>query len=228
MVTWERGCCFSKWLKLNMSMNQSINQPINGTRQLNWFDTMLFFYCCQEACYLTSFMIKHIHSFHLSLRQAHVESFPLGNYVHFLVFWPFGRAQKKHDGFCRLDGVAHLDQWSLRLQDLDDHHHGDADHGGQCQAPAQTDGPVWVLVHLVIGQGLVFHQREDKTALENKHIPLLVHAVKQGPWRYRCVWWPWPFAINRGGEKKKSKTSLTMQRTGVIMVQLHFIHGFGL
>lgn len=76
--------------------------------------------------------------------------------------------------------VPHLDQWSLRLQDLDDHHHGDADHGGQCQAPAQTDGPVWVLVHLVIGQGLVFHQREDKTALENKHVPLLVHAVKPG------------------------------------------------
>lgn len=81
---------------------------------------------------------------------------------------------------CECD-VPHLDQWSLRLQDLDDHHHGDADHGGQCQAPAQTDGPVWVLVHLVIGQGLVFHQREDKTALENKHVTLLVHAVKPRP-----------------------------------------------
>lgn len=65
---------------------------------------------------------------------------------------------------------GYLNQGSLRLQDLDDHHHGDADHGGQGQTPAQTDGPVRVLVHLVVGQGLVLHQGEDEAALENRHV----------------------------------------------------------
>lgn len=51
-----------------------------------------------------------------------------------------------------------LDERAVGLEDLDDHYHGDADHGGQGQRPAQADGPVWVLIHLVIGQWLVLHQ----------------------------------------------------------------------
>lgn len=60
---------------------------------------------------------------------------------------------------------THLDQRPVRLNDLDDHHHGDADHGGQGKSPAYPNGPVRILVHLVVCQWLVFDQREDKAAL---------------------------------------------------------------
>lgn len=53
---------------------------------------------------------------------------------------------------------AYLYERSVGLEDLDDHYHGDADHGGEGQRPAQANRPVWVLIHLVIGQGLVLHQ----------------------------------------------------------------------
>lgn len=60
---------------------------------------------------------------------------------------------------------AHLDEGPIRPNDLDDDHHGDADHGGQGQSPAYSNGPVRILVHLVVRQWLVFDQREDKAAL---------------------------------------------------------------
>lgn len=62
-------------------------------------------------------------------------------------------------------GSAHLDQRPVGSDDLDDDHHGDADHGGQGQSPAERDGPVGILVDLVVRQRLVFDQREDEAAL---------------------------------------------------------------
>lgn len=61
---------------------------------------------------------------------------------------------------------THLDQGPVGLDDLDDDHHGDADHGGQGQSPAEGDGPVGILVDLVVGQRLVLDQREDEAALD--------------------------------------------------------------
>lgn len=63
---------------------------------------------------------------------------------------------------------THLDKWPVGLDDLDDDHHGDADHGGQGQSPAEGNGPVGILVDLVVGQRLVFDQREDEAALDRK------------------------------------------------------------
>lgn len=60
---------------------------------------------------------------------------------------------------------AHLDERPVGSDDLDDDHHGDADHGGQGQSPPEGDGPVGILVDLVVGQRLVLDQREDEAAL---------------------------------------------------------------
>lgn len=63
---------------------------------------------------------------------------------------------------------AHLDKRPVGSDDLDDDHHGDADHGGQGQSPAECDGPVGILVDLVVRQRLVFDQREDEAALSRR------------------------------------------------------------
>lgn len=73
-------------------------------------------------------------------------------------------------GFHRSNGNSaisstHLDERPVGSDDLDDDHHGDADHGGQGQSPAQSDGPLRILVLLVVLQWLVFDQGEDKAAL---------------------------------------------------------------
>lgn len=69
----------------------------------------------------------------------------------------------------RLRGYStHLNKWPVGLDDLDDDHHGDADHGGQGQSPAERDGPVGVLVDLVVRQRLVLDQREDEAALDKR------------------------------------------------------------
>lgn len=60
---------------------------------------------------------------------------------------------------------THLDEGPVRLDDLDDHHHRDADHGGQSQSPADPDGPVRILIDLVVSQRLVLDQGEDEAAL---------------------------------------------------------------
>ena len=74
--------------------------------------------------------------------------------------------------------VLYLDQRSLRLKDLDDHHHGDADHGCQGQRPAQANGPIGVLVHLVIRQRLVLRQGEHKATLGDKN--KIKHSISKG------------------------------------------------
>lgn len=61
---------------------------------------------------------------------------------------------------------THLNEWPIRPYDLDDNHHGDADHGGQGQSPTYSHSPVRILVDLVVRQWLVFDQREDKAALK--------------------------------------------------------------
>lgn len=63
---------------------------------------------------------------------------------------------------------THLDEGPIGPYDLDDNHHGDADHGGQGQSPAYSHSPVRILVDLVVRQWLVFDQREDEAALERK------------------------------------------------------------
>lgn len=60
---------------------------------------------------------------------------------------------------------THLNQRPIRSDDLDDNHHGDADHGGQRQSPADSHGPVGILVDLVVRQWLVFNQGENEAAL---------------------------------------------------------------
>lgn len=68
----------------------------------------------------------------------------------------------------RRSDSAHLDERPVGSEDLDDDHHGDADHGGQRQSPTDSDGPVRILVDLVVRQRLVFDQREDEAALGRK------------------------------------------------------------
>ncbi len=63
---------------------------------------------------------------------------------------------------------THLNERPIRSDDLDDHHHGDADHGGQGQGPTYADSPVRILIDLVVLQWLVFDQGEDKAALRER------------------------------------------------------------
>ena len=70
-----------------------------------------------------------------------------------------------------------LNERPIRSDDLDDDHHGDADHGGQGQSPTYSDGPVRILVDLVVRQWLVFDQGEDKAALERKRNTSLNQSI---------------------------------------------------
>lgn len=64
--------------------------------------------------------------------------------------------------------TTYLNERAIRLNDLDDNHHRDADHGGQGQSPTYSNGPVRILVDLVVRQWLVFDQGENEAALEWK------------------------------------------------------------
>lgn len=54
------------------------------------------------------------------------------------------------------------------MDDFDDDHHRDANHRSQCKSPTQSNGPIRILVKLVIGERLVLHQWKDKTTLKQK------------------------------------------------------------
>lgn len=63
---------------------------------------------------------------------------------------------------------TNLNEWAFRLDDLDHNHHRYANHGGKGEGPAQTNGPVWILIDFVVRQRLIFDQRENETSLEKK------------------------------------------------------------
>lgn len=63
---------------------------------------------------------------------------------------------------------TNLNERAFRLDDLDHNHHRDANHGGESKGPAQTNGPVRILIDFVVLQRLVFDQRENEASLEKK------------------------------------------------------------
>lgn len=60
---------------------------------------------------------------------------------------------------------TYLSEGALGPEELVEDTDGDAEHGGQSQAPAQHLTPPRVHVHVVVGQRLVVHQVEEEDAL---------------------------------------------------------------
>lgn len=60
---------------------------------------------------------------------------------------------------------TYLSESALCPEELVEDTDGDAEHGGQSQAPAQHLAPPRVHVHIVVGQRLVVHQMEEEDAL---------------------------------------------------------------
>lgn len=60
---------------------------------------------------------------------------------------------------------TYLSEAAFGPEELVEDTDGDAEHGGQSQAPTQHLTPPWVHVHVVVGQWLVVHQVEEKDSL---------------------------------------------------------------
>lgn len=72
---------------------------------------------------------------------------------------------------------SNLNERAFRLDDLDHNHHRYANHGGEGESPAQTNGPVWILIDFVVRQRLVFDQRENETSLKKNQKHKLIHQL---------------------------------------------------
>lgn len=63
---------------------------------------------------------------------------------------------------------ADLFEGSLGSEEFVEDADGDAEHGGQSQAPANHLAPPRIHIHIVVGQRLVVHQVEQKDALQRR------------------------------------------------------------
>lgn len=66
--------------------------------------------------------------------------------------------------------LPHLHEGAFCLPELDADPQGDADHGGESHHPPDAVAPVRVDVHVVVLQGLVFHQEKDEDSLGQAEI----------------------------------------------------------
>lgn len=63
---------------------------------------------------------------------------------------------------------AYLFEGSLGSKEFVEKADRNAQHGGQSQTPADHLAPPWVHVHIVVGQGLIVHQVEQKDTLREE------------------------------------------------------------
>lgn len=74
----------------------------------------------------------------------------------------------------------HLAQGAFAAQELVDNSAGDAEHGGECQDPADGFPPPRVHVCLIVCQRLVVHHVEHKDTLGGERA---VRSLGAGRWR---------------------------------------------
>ena len=75
----------------------------------------------------------------------------------------------------RLCAGVYLAESAGGLPDHPDHPERDADHGGHGHEPADAVAPVWVRVHVVVLQGLVFDEEEQEDGLQRTHRETWIH-----------------------------------------------------
>lgn len=101
--------------------------------------------------------------------------------------------------------LTDLSEGSFGSEQLVEEADGDAEHGGQSQAPADHLAPPWVHVHRVVRQRLVVHQVEQEDTLKWQRSRVTGAVV---------------------GDRQEA-VGLTMQTHGVMNDQHHFIQGNG-
>lgn len=148
---------------------------------------------------------------------------------------------------------THLAQGAFAAQELVDNSAGDAEHGGECQDPADGLPPPRVHVRLIVCQRLVVHHVEHKDALGGDRE---VRSRGAGSWRsppptrvtavapdahvaprsrHACAYSGRRGALRargraRGGGTRVSPRAvalLTTQTSGVTTAQHHFMTGRG-